>query len=32
MVIPDFVDAYSGSKEQEEQEIGAGGSAQVIVS
>ena len=31
LLIPDFVDAYSGSTEPEEQEIGAGGGAQVIV-
>ena len=29
--IPDFVDAYSGTTEPEEQEIGTGGGAQVIV-
>lgn len=31
LLIPDFVDAYSGSTEPEEQEISAGGKAQVIV-
>lgn len=30
LLIPDFVDAYSGSMEPEEQEIGVGGRAQVI--
>ena len=31
LLIPDFVDAYSGFTEPEEEEIGAGGWAQVIV-